>query len=314
MLACPNSFIRSYTAGVHLAGNLRAVVAREDQKGFIRNAAPLQRVEYLADHVISLHHEVPVLACLALPFERRRGHDRIVGRREGQIEEERLATLRGLLDVLDRTLFQSRQHLDEFPVGNHRAGDVEGVAPDGRSGRGDADGAVVLQEAVRRIVRNVGPEVDVEAAGGRPVGNRPGEVPLAAVAGPGPPPAEVPLADTRSGVPLLAEQPGDRELLLRDERLRERADHVPLQPRPPRVPAGEQGVAGRRADRGGRVRVREPHPLSGQPIDVRRGYLRGRVVTADVAVPEVVRQNVDDVRLRRLGGIQRADTATLLPP
>jgi len=160
--------------------------------------------------------------------------------------------------------------------------------------------------AVRRVVRNVGPEVEVEAASGRAIGNRLQKIPLAVFAGLGPAPAEMPLADTRRGVPLPAKQLGDRELLLRNERLRERANHVPLQPRPPSVPAREQCIASRRADRRRRVRVREPHPFPGQPINVRRGDLRCGVVTADISVSEIVRQDVNNIRFRRLGGSHRS--------
>lgn len=93
MLACPNSFSRSYAPGFTPPVNFRTVVARENYQSFLRDATPLQRIEHLPHHVIGLHHEVAVLARLALPFELWSGLDRVVGRGEGHVEEERLAAL-----------------------------------------------------------------------------------------------------------------------------------------------------------------------------------------------------------------------------
>ncbi len=52
------------------------------------------------------------------------------------------------------------------------------------------------------------------------------------------------------------------------------------------------------------MRVREPHALAGEPVEIWCGNLRLRVVAADIAVTEIVREDEDDVGLRlRLRGI-----------
>ena len=82
-----------------------------------------------------------------------------------------------------------------------------------RGHRGDADGAVVLDEAIRRVVGQVHAEVVIEAARRRAVGDglvkstlpRPSAGGWLAVFG-RPVPAEVPFADAGGGVAVLAQQ------------------------------------------------------------------------------------------------------------
>ena len=56
------------------------------------------------------------------------------------------------------------------------------------------------------------------------------------------------------------------------------------------------------AERARRMRIGEPHPFPGQPVDVGRRDFRFRVVAAGITIAHVVRQQDEDVRLAgRLG-------------
>ena len=109
------------------------------------------------------------------------------------------------------------------------------------------------------------------------------------------------------GLPLL-ERGADRDLVVVDAvadpfRRRSRRQ-VAHQAGPRRIEAGEEGAAGRRAQRGGHAEVREADALRGQPIQVGRLNLF-LAVAAQVTVAEVVSQNEDDVRRRCFVGATR---------
>jgi hypothetical protein len=65
-----------------------------------------------------------------------------------------------------------------------------------------------------------------------------------------------------------------------------------------RVASREEGGAGRHANRGCRIEVRETHPLSCHTVQMRGGNVSGPVAT-QIAVPKVVAKNKDDVRGER---------------
>ena len=113
---------------------------------------------------------------------------------------------------------------------------------------------------------------------------------------------DVPLAHQGRRVAPCAQHLRQRELVLLDEaRPADAREHAAVVDAKRHLP-GEQTVAGGRADRGRRMRVGEPHPLARQPVEMRRGHFRLRVVAADVAVAEVVREDDEDVRIARVGG------------
>ena len=74
--------------------------------------------------------------------------------------------------------------------------------------------------------------------------------------------AEVPLADAGGVVAVLLEQRGDGHAAGLDQGRGVSAEHALLEPRPPGVSAGEDAVAGGRADRRAGVGVGEAHPLA----------------------------------------------------
>ena len=199
----------------------------------------------------------------------------------------------------------------------------------------DADGAGVLDEAIRRPVRDIGAEIRIEPHGRRPAAKlaRVNRAPRRAVRIGRPArdfaaaarlpavlfqqhplciselkiPAEMPFPNRRRAIPLLLEQPRQREPSGSDERLAEITNDARLQPRAPMIAPREQSVARRRTHTARCVRVGEAHPLRRKRVHVRRGDLAAlRVVAPHIAIAEIVGKDEEDVRLvpasLRLGG------------
>src|SRR5581483_10384793 len=105
-----------------------------------------------------------------------RRRDRRVGRGQRQVEEVRLAPPGRVAHVLDGLPRQRRQHVLRLEVGRGGAG---AVLVERLGGGGQADGVVVLDEAVGRHVQRRGDAEEViEPAGGRAVADRLAEVHL----------------------------------------------------------------------------------------------------------------------------------------
>jgi len=109
--------------------------------------------------------------------------------------------------------------------------------------------------------------------------------------------ANMPLAKHGGRVPLSSEHGRYCEPVVLDEAWPSGTGEDTLHAVSKRHPAGEQAVARRGADGGGAVRVGEANALPGQAIDVRGGRLGFGVVTADIAVAEVVGEDEYDVGL-----------------
>src|SRR5207247_229679 len=105
-------------------------------------------------------------------------------------------------------------------------------------------------------------------------------------------PAEVPFANGRGQVAVLFEKGGHGQTAWFNECLAPRRENIGFQPRSPAIAARQDGVARRGADRGGRVSVSETHSFGGQAIEIWRGNLGVLVITAEVAVPQVVGQDI----------------------
>ena len=185
-----------------------------------------------------------------------------------------------------------------------------------------ADRAVLVDEGVGRHVQRAGDaEEPVEAEVQRATGDRGRVVDVAAEVGlhivvqdgirservayraVGVPPAqsEVPLAEGAGGVTHRLERARQSDPGRLDQcRAVAHQDEV-LQRATPRVPAGHQRVPAGGADRGGRVAIGRPHPLGGQPIDVRGR--NGRAVATQVAPAHVVGEDQDHVRPAGRGSI-----------
>ena len=234
---------------------------------------------------------------------------------------------------------ESRVDFLVLPARNHQA-----VAPAwldaGFAQCGDPDHAVAVDEPVRRLGGGApgGAEEAVEAQLQRAAGNRPAEVDLGLLvcrrgwAGPwqlmvqqrealalldSPAQTQVPLADAGRVVAVLAQQGCHGRPLRLDERQLVVVEHLLLQRAAPAIAAGEQAVAGRRADRGRRVHVGEAHTMAGQTIHVRGGNPGVAVVAARIPVTHVVGEEANDVRqaghggsmIEHIGNSQHGDTS-----
>lgn len=133
---------------------------------------------------------------------------------------------------------------------------------------------------------------------------------------PEPRPAEMPLADARRDVAGLAQHLREREFLQRELPFENRLKHFlrrsigparqeirDVQPR--RIFPREQRRARRRAH-GLPIRIREPHPLPCELVEVRRVVI-GATVAVEIVDAEIVREDEDDVRLVRSEGHDRGD-------
>ena len=107
----------------------------------------------------------------------------------------------------------------------------------------------------------------------------------------------MPLAKHGGRVTLITEHAGYCESIFLDETRPSGTGEDTLHAVAKGHPAGEQAVPGRRADGGRAVGVGEAHALPGQAVDVWGGRLGFGVVTADIAVPEIVGEDENDVWL-----------------
>src|SRR5439155_15054795 len=111
--------------------------------------------------------------------------------------------------------------------------------------------------------------------------------------------AETPLADECGRVPGVLQDLGDRPVLRPEGYVPSlRPAAVPADPAVPGVQPGHEGAPRRGADRAAGVALGKADALARQPVDVWRLDLR-LPVAAEVAVPEVVGQDEDDVRFVR---------------
>ena len=264
-------------------GEPRPVVGSEDDERVPLEAQAPERREHPAHRVVDLLDHVAVEALLRAPAEGLGREDRHVRHRVGEVDEEGALAVRldeghGAPAVLAGQLRL---------VGVHREHGVARVERQRRE-------LHPLRVARPHVVRVGEAEVVVEAVARR---EKRRQVP------------EVPLAVDRGRVAAALQHLGERRLAFGDADLRsgeersQDADAV-------RVGAGEQRRARGRADGLRDVEVGEAHALGGQPVDVRRSDAR-RAVDADVAVPEVVRVDEDDVRRARrvrLGAGSRRDS------
>ena len=222
----------------------------------------------------------------------------------GEVDVERLVL--GLIDERERLFDQRLADLPAVPVG--QAGPWHGHDPAvERAGLQLRDllrvagDAVVLEEQVgRRLVsaeQNVGV---VEPPLDRPGLHRLGEVrtpvgPRLEFA------AEVEFAEQPRAIAGGLQQVADGLLAGQELGRLVPAPRAAGGASAPGVVAGGHRIPRRRAQRGRRVRVGEPHAFPRQPVNVGRGDFPLRVVALEIAPADVVGHDEDDVRARSLG-------------
>ena len=206
--------------------------------------------------------------------------------RERVIEKERRVLVRREKRV--NLVGQHRPDLGVHPPGRRRRAVFVGL--DAQAGRSLVEAVVVGPDIGADVVAVEQAEPAVEAGLQRPglerripVGHAP------AVAG-----AQVPLAEDAGDVALLLEHLGQGQPVRGDGERAAGAEHAAGHAVAPAVAPGHDAVAAGRTDRCRGVGVGEAHALAGQPVAVRRRVRAA--VAGQVAVPQVVGQDDDDVR------------------
>ena len=244
-----------------------------------------------------------------------------MGRRKSQIEEEWSGLRRCGFDEIHRPVGQRGKNLFQFPVFCRRAADA-GQRATGhlyrQEGVGNHGDAVTFDEGKRRPVGNIHSEVFVESAVKRSAPDRASIDLLPSrkmsighlhrffcgcrkefflIRGDIPVPAEMPLSNHGRPVAMLLEQISKGQPFRSDERAFEIVDDPALQPRPPVVATGEQGVTGWRTNRAAGVRVREAHPFRRQAVNGGSwNFPPLRVVAPHIAETQIVGQDNDHIR------------------
>ena len=150
---------------------------------------------------------------------------------------------------------------------------------------------VVVKVEVRvHVERRRNAKVVVEPVIDRPGPQRLVVIRLRLVAQP-----QVPLADPRRVIPAGSQHPRHRQPPRLDQVRVVPVQHSLFQPRSPAVAAGHNPVTAGRAHRRGRMHIREPHALRGEAVGIGRRNGRFRVVAAQVAPPQIIGQNVDNI-------------------
>ena len=190
--------------------------------------------------------------------------------------------------TIERPLVLGELRPVEFSRGRHRDAIAvnPGVEPVGGRAAGGAE--EVVEAAVQRAVRDRSRVIDPPHGFETVLVDR---LPLLVKERQ----PDVPLAEHRRFVADLPQHRRKCEPIVRDQAGSARAGEDAAVVESERHPPGEQAVPCRRADRRGAVGVGEPHPLLGQPVDMRRRDLRLRVVAADVPVAEIVGEDQQDV-------------------
>ena len=319
-LHAPPGTVGAMPEGLDVGGGpVRTVVGSEDHQGVLRQTFAVQGRQQRAHDGVHLDHEVAVDAGFAASSVFGEGEPGSVRGGEGELQEEGLAgaaraeirtpspALRlqeghgpGLQGGQTGLVGEARRprpgppeagaSLTDGAAGSHllrrqrpgaqavRAGGDEGVGREVQGGR---------QEEGAGEAQGVGAGVE-----GRPeVGVRFGALGVEAAE------PEVPLAEEGSGVAGFLEQGGQGRPSLFDQGAPVAVQDPGLQARAPGVAAGEDAVAGRRADRRRRVGVGEAQSLGCQAVEGRGRNPGVRVVAAGVALPQVVGQDQEDVRV-----------------
>ena len=273
-----------------------------------------QRIDHLSNDAVDLGNEVSVVSGAARTLELRVRKPRRVRRRQGKVQKKRPfgAICRQLRDPIDGALGQRRQNrlvvesFGDFALAPEpRPTAATACAGFDQSARQGVNGAPVFDIQVRfHVQRRRNPEKVVEAHFVRTRGDsrtctQAALLPVGAlveirfVVGE----AQVPFTDGGRVVPGRLKQRRQRGAFRVDQERGIPPENARLEPRSPRVAPGQQRVPRWRANGRRRVSVRETHPLLRQSVHPWGLDLAVRVVAADVAVAQIIREDEHDVWL-----------------
>ena len=267
------------------ASGLRTtVVTGKDEQGIVRFSNPFQSGLDLAHDVFSLHDEIPIFAKATLPLPLGGRQNGRMRRPQGHVEEKGLLLALARLKVLDRLTGQAGKHVDRRVMGDdlvvldhclHVAGVVEATE--------------MVETPVKRTVGNLGSHgrsfvllsrILIPALG----------VEILEV--------KVPLAYDRRMIALLLEKARNGGTALGNQTGSEPLNDSGLQLGTPTVAPGQKAVPGGRAYRRPGVSIGKNHPLRSKLVDMRSRDLPVlRVQALNVAVPEIVANDVNDIGL-----------------
>ena len=291
-----------------LPGNVEhaSVVARKDDERIVRDLELIQGLEHFSHDPVEFMDEVPVRAALTCTLELGMGGEGVMNVGGRQVQEERFLLFFLLMsgDPIDRFLGESRTDV-LVPVaqvgflGSSNGSVAPFLGPLLGNGLPAPDewilgfvihNAVVFDvnergTAVHRGHPEVVIEPDFQGAGFERF------VPIC----PSLAEAQVPLPDDRSRIAGGFERVGQSGLFRIDGQFLGEGSGTP-KVLANRVLAGQQAVAGGRANGGWGMGIGEAHSLLRQTVDVRGLYFGGAVAT-EIAVAQVVRVDEDDVGL-----------------
>ena len=311
------SVVLIFVAHIDHGADLGTVVAGDNHKSVLGEIEVLELLEEFPDDVIELEDEVSMRTCFGFALEVPAGKGGEVDCLQGVEEKEGLFRALFHVGIEELEAFLKEHHVDflEVEIRSHQARSaVKGPRVLGELALVDQLGGwnrdpVILHVGVEPIRGGTGdrPKEVIEAAVDRAVGNWSAVVDpahgletvlvngFAVLVEEGHP--NMPFAEESGGVALLLQHGREGQSVSLDQagppNPGEDATVIQTKGHAP----GHDAVAGRRADRGGAVRIGEEHALAGKPVEMRGWDLALRVVATHVTIPKIVGEDEEDVGL-----------------
>ena len=106
----------------------------------------------------------------------------------------------------------------------------------------------------------------------------------------------MPLSKHRGGVTFILQHLRQSQTTIFDQTRATHSRKDPRAPCPKTHSAGQQAITSWRAHRSRTVRIGEAHSLLRQTIQIRSRDLRGRIVTPDIPIAQIIGEDEDDIR------------------
>ena len=311
------SVVLIFVAHIDDGADLGTVVAGDDHKSLLGEIEVLELLEEFPDDVIELEDEVSVWTCFGFALEVPAGKGGEVDCLKGVEEKEGFFRALFHVGIEELEAFLKEHHVDflEVKIRSHQARPaVKGPRVLGELALVDQLGGwnrdpVILHVGVEPVRGGTGDRSKevVEAAVDRAVGNWSAVVDpahsletvlvngFAVLVEEGHP--DMPFAEESGGVALLLQHGRESQSVLLDQAGSPNAGEDATVIQTKGHAPGHDAVAGRRADRGGAVRIGEEHAIAGELVEMRGWDLALRVVAADVSIPKIVGEDEEDVGL-----------------